>query len=383
MACTSATRTTYSQRSRWTFTYNNYDRSINYKHFFRTENFNIKRAVWGFETGQNGIPHLQGYCEFNRSVRLGFVKRILNSAHWEGAIGTSTANYLYCTKGQNFESIGNFAKEAACQNDSKKLSNTEVIKGLLTDKTALQTMVGKEYAAQHIYYDKIVRKIRELRSIREIYEDWSSKRLRVWQYVILRRIFNQDERTVTWVYDFRGNNGKSFLANYISILYKFQLLDGQINCRDLSGILNVNAAGICLDICRASGNFVDYTAIECLKNGVMSSGKYAGKCLRFKPMKVIIFSNFPPDATKLSQDRWDILIVGEGILSNLDSDAIVTPSQQYPFIPPPNECELSTGFDLRQYLIDSGVIEPDASALSQTLSQSLAESQQTSKYDYF
>ena len=91
------------KKSRWCFTYHNYDRGVNYKPYFRNDTFNIMK-----------IPHLQEYCEFKRSVRLAFVRRILDTAHWERAIESDTANYLYCTKSQNFYCIGNFSKEAAC-----------------------------------------------------------------------------------------------------------------------------------------------------------------------------------------------------------------------------------------------------------------------------
>ena len=43
--------------------------------------------VWGNEqTDDKQIPHLQGYCEFNRSERLAFLRRIFDTAHWERAI---------------------------------------------------------------------------------------------------------------------------------------------------------------------------------------------------------------------------------------------------------------------------------------------------------
>ena len=354
-----------TQKCRWVFTYHNYERDINYRNYFRNPNFNIKRIVWGYEFSLlNNTPHLQGYTEFNRSVRLGFVRRILPNAHWEGATGTPTANYLYCTKGKNFETIGDFSKEASCPTESKKLSNISIIKGLLNEKTALQTMLSKEYACQHIYFDKIVRKIKNIRISYELHEEWAKKRLRVWQFKILERVLRQEERSVLWLYDANGNNGKSYLANYLSILYSFQLFDGQVNARDLAGMLDINASGICFDVCRAAENALDYNAIECLKNGCMSSGKYTGKCLRFQPMKIIVLSNFYPDCTKLSQDRWDILTVGEGILANMDEEAIVLPAERYPFSVQPPQIDLSTTFNLKQYLVDNGILDAQFGDLS-------------------
>lgn len=242
-------------------------------------------------------------------------------------------------------------------------------------------MLSKEYSIQHVYYDKVVRRIKEVEILREMYEAWSTKRLRVWQYTILKRVLEQGERTVTWIYDVNGNNGKTYLANYLNILYKFQLFDGQINCRDLAGILNVNAIGVCLDVCRAAESQLDYNTIECLKNGCINSGKYSGKVLRFKPMKLVVFSNFFPDCTKLSQDRWDILPLGEGILSNLEAEDIIIPSAQYPFVPPPASCNLSPSFDLHAYLIHNGIIESDgANAPSISTGAPAASSSHDGKY---
>ena len=361
-----------SQKSRWVFTYNNFDHNINYKNHFRNGDFNIKRCVWGYEKSPvNETPHIQGYAEFQRSVRLGFVRRILPNAHWEGATGSAKANYQYCTKGQDYEIIGNFSKEACGQSDEVKLHSSHIVRGLLNDQTALQTMLSKEYAHQHIYFDKIVRKIREVEMKRSLYEEWGTKLLRVWQYAILKRVMAQNDRKVTWLFDARAKE-RAFFANYISIMYDFQLFDGQLSCRDLAGVLNINASGICLDVCRAAESTLDYSAIECLKNGCM---KYFGKCLRFKPMKLVVLANFYPDRHQLSDDRWDILTFGEGILDNVDECALIMPVQdQYPFVSPPPACDLSTGFNLRQFLLTKGIIEANAGESELTLQSSSSSS---------
>ena len=96
------------QRHRWTFTLNNYDGNVNYKNYMCKSQFKVSRAVWGQEIGVNGIPHLQGYLELQRSLRLHHVKKIFLTGHWEGATENSLVNYRYCTKDGDFEVIGDF-----------------------------------------------------------------------------------------------------------------------------------------------------------------------------------------------------------------------------------------------------------------------------------
>ena len=63
-----------------------------------TSEFFINRAIWGYEIGAEGTPHLQGYLEFNRSKRLSHVRKILRETFWQEANGNSVANYKYCSK---------------------------------------------------------------------------------------------------------------------------------------------------------------------------------------------------------------------------------------------------------------------------------------------
>lgn len=89
-----------AQVSRWIFTLNNYDTAFSYKDYISEMKHKVKRGVWGREIApQTGTPHLQGYLEFFRTVRLAHVRKIFATAHWEAARGSSLANYEYCTKG--------------------------------------------------------------------------------------------------------------------------------------------------------------------------------------------------------------------------------------------------------------------------------------------
>jgi len=51
--------------------------------------------LYGKEKGASGTPHLQGYVTFKQQKRLSALKKLLPTAHWEPAKGTSQHNYDY------------------------------------------------------------------------------------------------------------------------------------------------------------------------------------------------------------------------------------------------------------------------------------------------
>ena len=153
-----------------------------------------------------------------------------------------------------------------------------------------------------------------------------------------------------WVHDSTGNNGKTFLANYLNILYGFSLYDGSINCRDIAGLFDCNTRGFCFDVSRASRDNFNYTLLENLKNGYLISGKYLGKIIRFNVLPVAVFANFYPNRTLLSQDRWKIVTLEEGILVDLNKSTIVSPCLQFPFVCPTKLPNLSDIFSRRAFM---------------------------------
>lgn len=71
---------------------------------------------------------------------------------------------------------------------------------------------------------------------------------------------------------------------------------------------------------------------------------------RFKTVPIIVFSNGRPDESQLSADRWKILTIGEGILNDVSTTAILDAPANYPFVEPPKFPNLEENFCLRDYL---------------------------------
>lgn len=92
-----------SQSRRYCFTLNNYTVE-EYNGITGASGDNLVRfIIVGKETGQSGTPHLQGYVEFTRPVRINRVKTLLGTqrVHLEAARGSAESNIDYCSKEDN------------------------------------------------------------------------------------------------------------------------------------------------------------------------------------------------------------------------------------------------------------------------------------------
>jgi len=77
---------------------------------------------------------------------------------------------------------------------------------------------------------------------------------------------------------------------------------------------------IIIDIPRSYDiGYLNYTAIEKLKDGLFFSGKYESLTKMFDSPHVICMANFPPDLTQLSVDRWVLInLTDEEDIHSLD-----------------------------------------------------------------
>lgn len=104
-------------RSRsFTFTLNNYTES----EIKEIKELNYVYLIFGYETGENDTPHLQGYIYFKSQVTFNSIKNKIPRAHIEIAKGNSLHNYEYCTKQGNFEEYGERPKTQQEKGTSEK-----------------------------------------------------------------------------------------------------------------------------------------------------------------------------------------------------------------------------------------------------------------------
>lgn len=239
--------------NRWCGTLNNYTLE-NLEHLEQYFNSLCKRWVIGKEKGESGTPHLQIAIVCNKRVRPTETFKI-KGIHWEKMISTEDKAMLYCMKDGDYT-------------------------GVMLPKVA--------------------------KPIRYIIPN------RPYQQFILNVIKQEpDERKVYWFYETMGGVGKSSFCKYLCGHHDAIYIDEGKKADIINVIYNRYIAKkdielVVFDIPRCNGNSVSYKAIETVKNGVINNTKYETGNAIFNSPHMVVFSNEPPDRSKLSNDRWEI-----------------------------------------------------------------------------
>lgn len=250
---------------RWCLTFNNWTEK-DLKDIEAFVSMSQCYIVVGAEIGKiNKTKHLQCYLEGKNQIDFSKLKSTFPKAHLEKARGKRDKNIEYCSKEGNV------------------LMNT--------------------------FPDNINQKL--LKSYNEVI--WKP-----WQQDVLNIIESKpDSRTIYWFYDYQGNIGKSFLCKYIWLKYKCIIGSGkkQDIFHQIKTWMEENEGEepeiVILDVPRTNIDYVNYGAIEEIKNGLIYSGKYEGGVCAFNHPHVIIFANSKPDEEKFSKDRWNIVEVSQ------------------------------------------------------------------------
>lgn len=256
-----------SQRARrWCYTINNpkHDYDAHLTHMFKLD---TKGFAFGYEKGETGTLHIQGYIEWANPKSLSATKKWLgDNAHVEIAKFNRMTNVNYCIK----------------------------------DKGNLK----KWFTTWESHMD---------RRNKVIIENYQNIKWKNWQNEILILCEKLERnRSIYFYIDREGNKGKSFLTKYIYCKYNCLICNGK--CNDiLNGVKTYmdtykkDPDIVIVDIPKCSDGHFSYAAIEMLKNGLAYSGKYEGGIILLnKSPLVIIFTNDEPNMDKFSKDRYII-----------------------------------------------------------------------------
>lgn len=303
------------------FTLNNYN-SDNIKSLSQME---AQYILYGKETAPTtGTQHLQGYIYYKLQTTTEAVIKRFNKLnmkpHIEIARGTIDQNYDYCTKGGDYTEQGTKPKNREAQ--SKQLAQNVMLDYPALFESGLSL---KDVIKQNVgLYARYGKNIETMYNMFKPKQGTSLQQLRPWQNE-LTDILEKDtsDRTIHWVYDPIGNNGKSKLASHLVMQSEYiRLTNGKT--ADIAH--SWNGENVVFDYSRSQEELINYGILEDVKNGSVFSPKYDSKCKSFKSPKVCCMSNFLPDVGKMSQDRWQIYTIENNKLLNI-TETIVKRNQ--------------------------------------------------------
>jgi len=302
------------QSQYWMFTINNYPEDINIESLCSEKDYCIAQ----YEIGEQGTKHIQGYICFEKKKRFSQVKKLFKDkfnvmVHIEMRKGTHQQAKDYCSKEDTRDPNG---KLIEIGDDSKYQKNMQ---GKRTDLVEVKSSIDKNKGdtreiwdsnfSQMVFYSKnleaygnIVKKENIIKDLKNEFED---AKLHQWQEKVLELLNNQDKRKLLWIYDDKGNSGKTWLAKYLVVKQNaFYCRGGKI--QDVAHAYKGEEL-IVFDFTRDSKDYIVYNTLESMKDNMIWSPKYDSHLKLSKNNKVIILANFLPQVNKVSLDRWQIL----------------------------------------------------------------------------
>lgn len=254
----------------WSFTFNNYQtdsegKPINYNMGDMLQTILMHECDWFVYQEEIGeeekTPHLQGNLKLkgNTGKRLSAMKKFHPSIHWKPTFAI-TGSLAYCGKEKTRAPNGNIW-----------------VHGI------------------DIYVPPKVKLI----------EPYG------WQLEVLEYISREpDDREILWIWEPKGGVGKSKFCKYLFMKHHAVLING--GSKDIFHAV-AKAQRRELFVCnvpKSSSGYINYGAIEMIKDGLVFSGKYEGAQLCFNNPHVIVFCNIPPDLDQMTgEGRWNINLV--------------------------------------------------------------------------
>lgn len=144
----------------------------------------------------------------------------------------------------------------------------------------------------------------------DVYAD-PSPEWRPWQIDVLERLAGQNDREILYVYDKRGNHGKSYLASWFACRRRASYIPATLKTsRDLLRVA-LDRPNRCYFVdfpkCVTKTSIPQvFAAVESIKNGHVYDDRYEYRDAFMNHPAVCVFGNFEPDRSMLSADRWDV-----------------------------------------------------------------------------
>jgi hypothetical protein len=286
----------------WCFTINNYTEPD----IACLDEIDANYIIYGKETGEaEETPHLQGYVQLKKKMRLTGLKKLIPRAHWEKAKGDATSNVKYCSKEGDVTTKGEIVIKG-----KKKCDMVDCVK-LTLDKTPTADILDKHgsgYIMNKMKIDNMAHTIEKEQTMAALRENAELVTLKEWQKKAIEILLSQNDREIMFIVDMEGGQGKSFLTDYLIAKENAIAFDNGKSTDIKYGYKGQRL--VIFDLCRCEADFINYGVIENIKNGRFFNTKYESeqKIFLTKP-KVVVMMNQLPDQQKLSADRYQVFLL--------------------------------------------------------------------------
>lgn len=280
------------------------------------------------EVGEDGnTPHIQGYLQTNLKTHTYKLTDKLQEyfgvrPHVERCVGSSESNLAYVSKEAT-------RKEGTLTHlfGTPRVIHASGGQGHRNDLLAVQTAINEgelsldelreKFFNEFCKFDKFLtnyfvnRQQRLQRDSLRLSMNGSNWRF-PWQQDLANAVMlTPQPRRISWWWEAQGNVGKSYMARYLA-LHCNAVVVTAMKKADMLHLLTKTLSGarcVVFDLTRTTEDgsvSVVYEVLEQLSNGFICSGKYDSTSLFLQPLHLIVFSNFAPDRSTMSADRWDV-----------------------------------------------------------------------------
>jgi len=251
---------------RWCFTFNNYEENIVLKFQDLLKIF-CKKAFFHREVAPStGTKHLQGYLEFKKKNRpLSVFDNKIFKINWDKAKGTLEENWEYCGKTAN----------------------------------------GKIDFSLGITIPKKIKIITNLKPFQKSIVD------------IVEGDVNEGK--IIWIYDKKGQIGKTELCRYLHVKYNCPFTYGgkkndiiNLVFNNKKYMLDNDKAIMIYNLPRETKkNEISYHSMEAISDGCIANNKFEAGCFVCNKPHVLVFANCLPLVESMTKSRWLIKCVDD------------------------------------------------------------------------
>ncbi len=275
---------------------------------------------------KTGKVHIQGYCELHRSIPMKTIKNMFmdQTMHIEKRKGNQTVNIDYCSKPESSIEGSQYEWGTPFEDNQGKRTDIDYYYELRRDPNisareaadACPTQFMRYYKAgnerREMELDHMANKSLKQRMAKVVLSDWQLQFIELLKQPINRR-------TVMWIADDTGLQGKTILADWCKVYMNAQILPNG-KTADIAQAYERKPI-VFIDMKRTQQEYVNYNVIEQIKDGRIWNPKWASHFKPFDSPHLVILANWWPDLKALSKDRWFIWeLVDGGLIHKQEKD---------------------------------------------------------------